>query len=322
MGGRTRRDGADVRAGRGAGKDLGEAEGDGEGEVTAAGGGADGRWEALFGGDSGGGGGGDEARDGVGVGLVAGNMDATLAGRLKRAVEGPGLSERAMKRAHDEARKKGVVYLSRVPPKLRPAKLRQLLEPHGSVLRIYLAPEDPAQRKRRRRTGGDSGKRFTEGWIEWADKRDAKKAVALLNGQPMGGRRRRESQYSDLWNLKYLSGFSWTDLSEEIAYEAAVRDQKLNAELAQAGREKDFYFGKVNQKRSIDEMAKRRQAKGQGGGGGGGGGGGDGDGDGDGGTKAKVLRTFKQRAVKQDEGVKPDKREAILSRLVGASKDA
>lgn len=37
--------------------------------------------------------------------------------------------------------KRGVVYLSRIPPHMKPLKLRHLLEPFGEVLRIYLAPE-------------------------------------------------------------------------------------------------------------------------------------------------------------------------------------
>lgn len=37
--------------------------------------------------------------------------------------------------------KRGVVYLSRIPPHMKPLKLRHLLESFGEVLRIYLAPE-------------------------------------------------------------------------------------------------------------------------------------------------------------------------------------
>jgi hypothetical protein len=33
------------------------------------------------------------------------------------------------------------VYISRVPPFMKPAKLRHLLEQHGEVLRLYLAAE-------------------------------------------------------------------------------------------------------------------------------------------------------------------------------------
>lgn len=38
-------------------------------------------------------------------------------------------------------KKRGVCYLSRVPPHMKPLKLRHLLEPYGEILRIYLAPE-------------------------------------------------------------------------------------------------------------------------------------------------------------------------------------
>lgn len=55
------------------------------------------------------------------------------------------------------------------------------------------------------------GKNFTEGWVEFEDKRRAKRAAALLNGQPMGGRK-RSAYYYDLWALKYLPKFKWVAL--------------------------------------------------------------------------------------------------------------
>lgn len=39
------------------------------------------------------------------------------------------------------AGKRGVCYLSRIPPHMKPLKLRHLLSQFGEVLRIYLAPE-------------------------------------------------------------------------------------------------------------------------------------------------------------------------------------
>ena len=46
---------------------------------------------------------------------------------------------------------RGVCYFSRIPPYLKPSKLRQLLADLGTteVLRVYLAPEDTAVRARR-----------------------------------------------------------------------------------------------------------------------------------------------------------------------------
>jgi hypothetical protein len=98
----------------------------------------------------------------------------------------------------------------------KPQKLRQMLEQHGEVGRLYLAPEgvldvagialnpvqlvppllcsfgvavgdvtsenelcchlsaDPGLRRKRKQQGGNSGKNFTEGWVEFEDKQIAK----------------------------------------------------------------------------------------------------------------------------------------------------
>lgn len=77
--------------------------------------------------------------------------------------------------------KSGVVYLSRVPPYMNPHKLRSLLEPYGKINRLFLAPEDPTARSRRIKSGGNKKRFFTEGWVEFVRKKDAKKACELLN---------------------------------------------------------------------------------------------------------------------------------------------
>ena len=68
-----------------------------------------------------------------------------------------------------------------------------------------------------------TGKNFTEGWVEFADKRVAKRTALLLNSQRIGGKR-RSAYYDDLWCIKYLPRFKWDDLTDEIAYQRAVRD--------------------------------------------------------------------------------------------------
>ena len=74
---------------------------------------------------------------------------------------------------------------------------------------------DASARKRRKKQGKNSGKNFTEGWVEFDDKRVAKRVADMLNGQPMGGKHRSAYHY-DLWCLKYLSKFKWDHLTEEI----------------------------------------------------------------------------------------------------------
>ena len=51
-----------------------------------------------------------------------------------------------------------------------------MLGQYGEIGRLYLVPEDPIVRKRRKQAGGNSGKNFTEGWVEFEDKRVAKQA--------------------------------------------------------------------------------------------------------------------------------------------------
>ncbi|EAQ88373.1 hypothetical protein CHGG_04992 [Chaetomium globosum CBS 148.51] len=124
----------------------------------------------------------------------------------------PGVSKPLAKKnlvASEAAIKKsGVVYLSRIPPFMKPAKLRSLLEPYGKINRIFLTPEDPTEHTRRVRNGGNKKRSFTEGWVEFVKKKDAKKVCDLLNAQTIGGK--KSSWYhDDVWALKYLNGFKW-----------------------------------------------------------------------------------------------------------------
>ena len=64
--------------------------------------------------------------------------------------------------------------------------MKHLLSPYGEIGRLYLAPEDASHRKSRVKKGGNKGKEFTEGWVEFEDKKVAKQVVQMLNGKRMG----------------------------------------------------------------------------------------------------------------------------------------
>lgn len=49
--------------------------------------------------------------------------------------------------------------------------------------------------------GAKYSKDYTEGWVEFRDKRIAKRVAASLHNTPMGARKRSPFRY-DLWNLK------------------------------------------------------------------------------------------------------------------------
>ncbi|XP_052191145.1 pre-rRNA-processing protein esf2 isoform X2 [Diospyros lotus] len=158
------------------------------------------------------------------------------------------------------AEKRGICYLSRIPPRMDPLKLRQILSQYGEIQRIYLTPEDPAAQIYRKRAGGFRGQEFSEGWVEFSKKSVAKMVAKMLNGEQIGGKK-RSLFYYDLWNIKYLSKFRWDDLTEEIAYKNAIREQKLALEISAAKRERDLYLSKVDQSRALTSIRERIKKK-------------------------------------------------------------
>ncbi|WIA17620.1 hypothetical protein OEZ85_014430 [Tetradesmus obliquus] len=171
------------------------------------------------------------------------------------------LTEEKLRRLKEQHDRRGIVYLSRLPPHMKPAKLRQLLGQYGELGRIYCTPEHKGAQQQRKKKGGNSGKNFTEGWVEFEDKAVAKHVAASLNGQQIGGRRRSAYHY-DLWTLKYLPKFKWDHLTEEINYEKAIREQRMAQELAAAKRERDFYLSRVDRSKAMAAMEARRAGKG------------------------------------------------------------
>ncbi|XP_063736757.1 activator of basal transcription 1 [Eleginops maclovinus] len=159
----------------------------------------------------------------------------------------------------------GIIYLGHIPPRLRPKHLRNLLSAYGEVGRIFLQPEDGQVRSKKRRGSCRGGSRrcdFTEGWVEFRDKRRAKVVAASLHNTPMGTRKRQRFS-SDLWSIKYLHRFQWTHLSERLAFEQTVQQQRLRTEVSQAKRETNFYLNNVDRSAHLDNVRKKRQRDGQ-----------------------------------------------------------
>lgn len=144
----------------------------------------------------------------------------------------------------------GIIYLSYIPEGLTVAKAREILSVFGNVGRIYFEPIKRLDRKTR------PNHRFAEGWVEFEKKRIAKMVAESLNAKPVGGKRR--APYHDaLWSMKYLHRFRWPHLSERLAYEKAVKDQRLRTEIAHAKREASYYARALE--RSIRLRKKRKK---------------------------------------------------------------
>lgn len=127
--------------------------------------------------------------------------------------------------------KAGVVYISRIPPGMRPTKVRHIMSAYGEVGRVYLQQEGmlhtpvlgfpltrAADAKRaylRRKYTSTKKPHFTEGWVEFKDKRVARSVAEMLNAQPIGGKKGTRWR-DDVWTMKYLPKFKWNMLTEQI----------------------------------------------------------------------------------------------------------
>ncbi len=125
-------------------------------------------------------------------------------------------------------RKPGILYLSSIPPGFNVSQTTLFFAQFGQVGRVFLQP-DPVEKARRK---DGRARNFVEGWVEFASKTVAKEVADAINGTRVGGKRRSRA-HDVLWNVKYLTGFKWTHLSERLAYEKAVHSQKMRTEIAQ-----------------------------------------------------------------------------------------
>ncbi|CAG4988902.1 unnamed protein product [Colias eurytheme] len=149
-------------------------------------------------------------------------------------------------------RKRGIIYLSTIPPYMNVAKIREIFTEFGEVGRIYLQSSAKPGEKRKRVPN-----QFTEGWVEFKRKKIAKAVAASLNNTKIGTR--KKSRYYDMiWNIKYIPRFKWIHLSERLAYEKAAMKQRLRAEISQAKKEAHYLQSNVEKSK---KMKKRKAAE-------------------------------------------------------------
>ncbi|KAF7512977.1 hypothetical protein GJ744_011243 [Endocarpon pusillum] len=141
------------------------------------------------------------------------------------------------------ALKHGVIYLSSLPPYLKPSALRNLLTQRGfsPITRLFLAPSSKV--KNHHSSKKSSRQLYTEGWIEFASKKTAKRCAETLNAAMVGGRK-GGFYHDDIWNMKYLRGVGWDDLMAQVREERREEEARRMEERGQIAREtKEFIEG-------------------------------------------------------------------------------
>ena len=92
-------------------------------------------------------------------------------------------------------------------------------------------------------------------------KRDAKMCALALNNQPIGGKKRHNMFRDDIWTIKYLPKFKWSNLTEKLSYDQKMRESRLKAEMGKAKKEMNFYLEKADLKKKLDKMEERKLKK-------------------------------------------------------------
>mmetsp|Transcript_22910 Transcript_22910/g.35230 ORF Transcript_22910/g.35230 Transcript_22910/m.35230 type:complete len:280 (-) Transcript_22910:91-930(-) len=167
--------------------------------------------------------------------------------------------QKKLKKQTKNLDKAGVVYLSRVPPYMNPTSLRRLMEgKFDGVARIYMELEKESRRRDRVKAGGNRKSKFTEAWVEFEEKSTAKQCAMILNNQQIGGKKRHNMFYDDIWNVKYLSKFKWSHLTEKLTYDSKMREQRLKASVHQAKKEYQFFEDKRSLARKLTKIEAKR----------------------------------------------------------------
>ncbi|XP_071941005.1 uncharacterized protein [Antedon mediterranea] len=168
----------------------------------------------------------------------------------------------SLKRRQNKKENPGIVYLSRIPMFMRPNRLKLIFSEYGQLGRIYLQPEEKYKKDHRKKKTGSRAKIFTEGWIEFKNKKIAKRVASTFNNTKIGGKK-TSRQYDDIWNMKYLSRFQWSHLVERLEYENAVRDQRMRTEISQVKKETNFFIKNIEKKKVLEKLEDRKRKKGE-----------------------------------------------------------
>lgn len=142
----------------------------------------------------------------------------------------------------------GIVYLSYVPVGLNVKLLKEIFSEFGEVGRVYLKLEQSSKKLRT----------YSEGWVEFKKKRVAKQVAKTLNGTPLQYGRKRGKMNGQIWSIKYLHRFKWAHLTEQLAHDRAVKEQKRQFEMGQAKKQVEFYQKMVERSKYMKKTNRNK----------------------------------------------------------------
>ena len=81
----------------------------------------------------------------------------------------------------------------------------------------------------------------------------------LLNTRIIGGKK-GNYYHDDIWNMMYLKGFKWHNLTEQIAGENAERESRMRAEISKSTKENKEFVRNVERAKMLDGIQDKAKA--------------------------------------------------------------
>ncbi|KAF0992655.1 hypothetical protein HZS_4634 [Henneguya salminicola] len=150
----------------------------------------------------------------------------------------------------------GIMYVSNLPPAIKPLSIRQLLSPYGDIGRVFLkknSNDDDIVRKKERGN-------FEEGWVEFLDKKVAKSLALKLNNTNMGIKKRHK-YYDYIWNIRYLPKFEWSSVNRTRGLEPGAYCQKKGVQMLKTKKEVKFFLDKADKNRLLNKIQAKKSSK-------------------------------------------------------------
>lgn len=165
---------------------------------------------------------------------------------------------KSMKKTKDTETPPGVIYLSSLPPYLKPSALRNLLSQRGfaPITRLFLSPAS----KHKSSSKKNSRQLYTEGWIEFASKKTARRCSETLNAQAIGGKK-GGFYHDDVWNMKYLRGMRWEELMAGVREEKREMEGRRDEERRNIMRDTKRFVEGVEEGRRMQGMKRKKESK-------------------------------------------------------------
>jgi ESF2/ABP1 family protein len=150
---------------------------------------------------------------------------------------------------------------------------------YGSVGRVFLQPKNSREQIPQKKKANHIKKHqehiYSEGWVEFEEKKVAKAVETMLNGNtmgecpltasdsnwsglPLGG---RHSFSQDVWSVKYLTGFKWSHLTDQVAHERAAAADRLRFHVQSSRAQQNHYLEQVEKARIQKFRIQKKKAQ-------------------------------------------------------------